>query len=100
MDAQKITTQLAESLISQAQHGLLVSKVSANSPAEKAGIEVGDIIMKINDMESSDPHKVKNLIASYKPGTTISVLGTRGNQSYKANITLEKQPMIKHLAQY
>ncbi|MGR0279572.1 S1C family serine protease [Marinomonas dokdonensis] len=100
MDAQKITTQLAESLITPAQHGLLVSKVSANSPAEKAGIEVGDIIMKINDMESSDPHKVKNLIASYKPGTTISILGTRGNQSYKANITLEKQPMIKHLAQY
>ena len=100
MQAQKITTILSQNLAIPVQHGLLVSKVTADSPAAKAGIEVGDIIMKINDIESTDPHEVKNLIASYKPGTRISVLGTRGNQSYKANIILEKQPMIKHLAHY
>lgn len=97
MDAQKITQTLAENLALPATHGLLVSDITKESPAEKAGIEVGDIILEINNNPSEDPFKVRRLIASLKPGTHISLVGIRGQQSYQTNITLEKQPTMQRI---
>ncbi|MBJ7537726.1 S1C family serine protease [Marinomonas transparens] len=95
MEAQKITPSLAENLSLPSDHGLLVSEISEQSPAEKAGIEVGDIIIKINNNVSEDPFQIRNMIASLKPGTTVSLLGIRGRQSYQVDVALEKQPTMK-----
>jgi len=97
MDAQKITQSLARNLSLPSNHGLLVNDISKESPAEKAGIEVGDIILKINSNPSEDPLKTRRLIASLKPGTNISLVGIRGQQSYQTNVVLEKQPTMQRI---
>jgi S1-C subfamily serine protease len=97
LDAQKITQTLADNLLLPINHGLLVSDITKESPAEKAGIEVGDIILEINNNPSEDPFQIRRLIASLKPGTNISLIGVRGQQSYQANITLEKQPAMQRV---
>lgn len=97
LDAQKITQTLADNLLLPINHGLLVSDITKESPAEKAGIEVGDIILEINNNPSEDPFQIRRLIASLKPGTNISLIGVRGQQSYQANITLEKQPTMQRV---
>ncbi len=45
---QDVTRQLAESFGMQRPHGALVSKVMPNSPAEKAGLQIGDVITEFN----------------------------------------------------
>ncbi len=45
---QDVTRQLAESFGMTTPHGALVSKVMPNSPAEKAGLQVGDVITEFN----------------------------------------------------
>lgn len=45
---QDVTRELAESFGMPKPHGALVSKVIANSPAEKAGLQIGDIIVEFN----------------------------------------------------
>lgn len=97
MDAQKITQSLADNLLLPTNHGLLVSDITKESPAEKAGIEVGDIILEINNTPSEDPFQIRHLIASLKPGTRISLVGLRGQQSYQTNIMLEKQPTMQRI---
>ncbi|TYL48056.1 S1C family serine protease [Marinomonas sp. IMCC 4694] len=97
MDAQKITPLLANNLSLPTNHGLLVSDITKESPAEKAGIEVGDIILKIDNYPSEDPFQIRRLIASLKPGTNISLVGIRGQQSYQTNILLEKQPTMQRI---
>lgn len=97
MDAKKVNKQLAKSLSLPVDHGLLVSHVIQQSPADKAGIEVGDIIVKINNTPSTNPFETRQRIANMKPGSVISLLGIRGQQSYQANIKLEKQPVMQHL---
>ena len=97
MEAQKITPSLASSLSLASKHGLLVSDITKESPAEKAGIEIGDIILKVNNNPSEDPFQIKRLITSLKPGTNISLFGIRGQQSYQANILLEKQPTMQRV---
>ncbi|MDE8603441.1 trypsin-like peptidase domain-containing protein [Marinomonas sp. RSW2] len=97
MDAQKITKSLANNLSLPSNHGLLVNDITKESPAEKAGIEVGDIILEINNNPSKDPFQVRRLIASLKPGTNISLVGIRGQQSYQTDIMLEKQPTMQRI---
>lgn len=97
MDAQKITKTLAENLLLPIEHGLLVSDITKESPADKAGIEVGDIILEINNTPSEDPFQIRHLIASLKPGTSISLIAIRGQQSYQTNIMLEKQPTMQRI---
>ncbi|ETX11777.1 alginate regulatory protein [Marinomonas ushuaiensis DSM 15871] len=97
MEAQKITLSLADSLSLPSNHGLLVNEITKESPAEKAGIEIGDIILEINDTPSEDPFQIKRLITSLKPGTSISLLGIRGQQSYQTDIMLEKQPAMQRI---
>lgn len=97
MEAKKVTPLLAENLSLMTPRGLLVSEIGKGSPAEKAGIQIGDVIVKINDEFSDNPFQVKHLIASLKPGTNISLLGVRGAQSYKVNIVLEVQPTMQRL---
>lgn len=98
MDAKKVTSALAKSLALPVDHGLLVSEVTKESPADKAGIQIGDIIVKINNTTSDNPLKTRSRIASMKPGTTISLLGFRGKQSYQTRITLETQPAMQSIA--
>ena len=52
---QDVTRELAESFGMKRPHGALVSKVIPSSPAEKAGLQIGDIIIEFNDqlIESS-----------------------------------------------
>jgi len=97
MDAQKVTQSLAKNLLLPTNHGLLVNDITKESPAEKAGIEVGDIILEINNTPSEDPFQVRRLIASLKPGTRISLVGIRGQQSYQTNIMLEKQLTMQRI---
>ncbi|MDB4837961.1 trypsin-like peptidase domain-containing protein [Marinomonas sp.] len=97
MEAKKVTPLLANNLTLASTKGLLVSEIGRESPAEKAGIRVGDIIVKVNEVTSEDPFQVKRLITSLKPGTSISLLGIRGQQSYKVSILLEEQPTMQRL---
>lgn len=97
MDAKKITKALAENLLLPSESGLLVSDITKESPADKAGIEIGDIILEINNTPSKDPFQIRHLIASLKPGTNISLRGIRGQQSYQTNIMLEKQPTMQRI---
>src|SRR5690606_21458141 len=48
---QDVTRDLAESVGMDRPHGALVAKVLPGSPAEKAGIEVGDVIVRFNGKE-------------------------------------------------
>lgn len=59
--------------------GVVVLKVQANSPADKVGISVGDIIVKIGDDDIDSTLKLKKALFKYKVGdnTSLSILRNR-----------------------
>ncbi|GAB3476226.1 S1C family serine protease [Marinomonas epiphytica] len=91
MEVQSITALQERNQHALHSKGLLVSQVFPNSPAQKAGFKVGDIIIKVNNINSKDPNKMKSYITSMKPGSIISIVGSRGSQSFMADITLAPQ---------
>jgi serine protease Do len=67
----EITPDLAEEF--GAASGALVADVQPDSPAEKAGIQSGDIITKLNGKAIADTPQLRLAISELIPGTTVSI---------------------------
>lgn len=72
--------------------GALVSDVSANSPAAKAGIKDGDFIIELDGKKISDSNQLMHLIATYKPGARLGVKLFRDGREKMLSVTLGERP--------
>lgn len=75
--------------------GAFISEVSEDSPAEKAGIQKGDIVVEFNGREISSMTSLQERIAKTKAGTKVKVVVKRSdNGTYKSKtltVTLGKK---------
>jgi len=78
--------------------GVLVAEVSADSPAEKAKIQVGDVIVDVDGEHVADVHKLKYLIAWKKPGSKVKVGLLRDGKRLDITVPLGTFPEGKLLA--
>ena len=71
--------------------GVYVVKVMQDSPAEKAGIKVGDIIYKIGmDSIGVDADSLSKIISSKKPGDNLSLTLWRDGDIKTLDVTLSE----------
>lgn len=71
------------------EEGALIASVEKNSPADKAGLKRGDLIVKINDKSIKNANELKNIIGSMSPGETIEVQYERAKDTKTAKIKLD-----------
>ncbi len=70
---QEITPALAKSFDLKEKKGALVAQVVSGSPAEKAGIEQGDVIVEFDGKEVADSKDLPRLVASTPVGKSVSM---------------------------
>ena len=70
--------------------GIVIIKVQENSPAEKAGLKKGDVILSINDTNIEESAHFKYLLYKYEVGDTIKIKYMRNNKINETSITLDK----------
>jgi serine protease Do len=70
---QGISSDMAASLGLKEVKGALVSDVSEGSPAEKAGVVRGDVIVSVDGVPVDDGNVLRNRIASSRPGSTVTL---------------------------
>ena len=70
---QGMTSELADSLGLSNVNGALVSAVSKDSPAAKAGIVRGDVIVSLEGQPVTDSNSLRNRIAATRPGSEVSL---------------------------
>jgi len=80
VNIQEVTPELAKSFGLKDNKGTLVSQVAPNSPAEKAGIEQGDIIIQFDGKEVSDSKELPRIVASTPVGKSVTVKIARGGK--------------------
>ena len=73
VNIQEVTPELAKSFGLKDNKGALVSQVVPNSPAEKAGIEQGDVILQFDGKEVSDSKELPRIVASTPVGKSVTV---------------------------
>ncbi len=75
----------------EVEKGVVVIKAQENYPAQKAGLQKGDIILSINDTEIEDSVHFKYLLYKYEVGDTIKIKYMRDNRIQETTITLDKK---------
>src|SRR4051794_6795734 len=82
-----ITKQIADEFGLPNTNGALVSAVSPGTPAAKAGIQAGDVIVEYNGRPVTDSDSLVSMVVATKPGTTVPVTIYRQNKRQTLNIT-------------
>ncbi len=72
---QPLTPELAKHF--GLNYGVIVTEVQKNSPAEKAGIKSGDIIIAVNGKKVEDPNDLQKYIMRNLPGTKVTITVVR-----------------------
>src|SRR5512145_626136 len=85
---QEITAELAREKGLDQLEGVYVNEVNDNSAAKDAGIESGDIIVKINNQVVKTPSELQEQVGRYRPGDKISVTLKRKDKTKQIEVTL------------
>jgi serine protease Do len=89
---QDVTRELAESFDMDKPHGALISQVIPNSPAEKAGLLTGDIIIEFNGNVVNRSSSLPPLVGSTNISDKARVKIIRNKKTKKINVKLESLP--------
>jgi len=91
---QKLTEPLAESMKLPRTHGALVTSVTADSPAARAGLEVGDVILNFDDHDVVDMKDLPRLVADTAPGQNTRLTVWRRGQKRDLEVSIAGSPDV------
>ncbi len=89
---QPVNASLAEQFGVPTREGVLVGEVKPHTPAAKAGLETGDVIVKFNDEKVASPAELQSMVEKTKIGSTVPTEVVRNGKTMTLNVTVETQP--------
>lgn len=87
---QTISPAIQEKLGLDSTKGALVSSISEGGPADKAGIERGDVIMSFDGKEIAEMHDLPHIVAITEAGKTVPVEIIRDGEKEIIQVTIEE----------
>jgi serine protease Do len=89
---QDVTEELAKSMGIAAKTGVLVSDVTLDGPAGKAGLKRGDVITAIDGVKTNDSAHLRNIVALAGNGKKVRIDLLRGGKEKSFEVTLGELP--------
>jgi serine protease Do len=90
--SQDLTPELAESFGLKETQGVVITQVSKDSPADKAGLKDGDIIQEADGKPIESESQLRAVISAYAPDSKVVLKIYRSGQTLDRDITVEKRP--------
>jgi len=90
---QPVTPDLQQQYGLSRSSGLLIAEVAPNSPAAAAGLQQGDIIVKVNGEEIADSAGLAALIRDMRPGDKVELVVDRNGAEQTITVTLAERPV-------
>jgi len=94
---QDLTPELVSAFNLKNKFGAAISRIESNSPAAKAGLEPGDIIVAANGRPIKNSHDIRNMIGLMQIGDKVTIEFYRGNEKKEVSAIIGK-PEKPHLA--
>ena len=88
---QDINEDLYETMDLESRKGTIVSDIVEGSPAEKSGLESGDVIIAFEGKEITNGAALKNLVSSANPGQKIKLTISRDGKVQDIDVVLEER---------
>jgi serine protease Do len=92
---QEVTKELAESFGLAKPQGALVNSVEKGGPADKAGVEVSDIIVKFDGKAVNSSGDLPRIVGATRPGSKVSVQVWRKGAPKDLTVTVDEIPAEK-----
>jgi serine protease DegS len=93
IEVQELTSSLAASLnLDPSTQGLVIAGLLRNGPAHQAGLQPGDVLIRINDQPVSSARETINLIAGLNPDTQASLDILRDGKPLELTATIRQRP--------
>jgi serine protease Do/serine protease DegQ len=86
---QDLTAQLAQAFGINRSSGFIVTQIESGSPADKAGIKVGDVIVAANDKAIRSASDMHNLVGLQRLGQTIELVLYRNGSEVKLPVLIQ-----------
>ena len=87
---QDLTPELAEAFGVTRKKGVVVARVEANSPVQKAGVKVGDVIVAVNGREVENSAQVRNEIGLLRVGSQVVIEVLRDGETRRLKASVGK----------
>lgn len=75
--------------------GVQIATVVPNAAADKAGLQIGDVIVSVNDVMITDANALIQYISKQSPNSTIAVKIRRGDNEQVIDVVLDERPTTK-----
>jgi len=92
VEIKEITPELAKSFNMPETDGVLISGVLRNSPAERAGVRPGDVLLTIEEQPINNPEALLETVADLPPGKQTVFHLRRGSRYVDVNVTIARRP--------
>ncbi len=92
IEAQDLTTALADSFGLSDTKGVLISGVLRNGPADDAGLLPGDVVTRINNTPVANASEARKVISAQRPNTQIELGGIRKGEAFTIRARVIQRP--------
>ena len=89
---QAMNAQMAQQYRYSVTEGVFVCSVDPGSAADKAGLQMGDVITKLGDTTISDVKDLNAAKKSYRAGDTVTLTIYRGGKTMEVQLTFDAEP--------
>ena len=96
VSAQDLNPALAEAFGLKRQHGAVITSIIDNSPASKAGLQTGDILIKINGKEVKNARDVRNRFGLLAVGEKVTLAILRAGKHKEITLSVSAKEESKH----
>jgi serine protease DegS len=93
VEIQDLTPELAESFGLKEARGVIVAGVLKGGPADKAGLQPGDVLQKVGPQTIANVHEALNAIAQAKPGSEVVLEGLREGKTVRLRSISGERPV-------
>ena len=95
---QPLSEDLAKQFKMEGSNGALIAEVTGKSPAEKAGLQSGDVVVEVGGKKVEGPTELQMTIASMTPGSKAELKVIRDGKDKNFTVELTERPAMKGLA--
>lgn len=92
---QPLSEELAKAFKIETDAGALVAAVTEKSPAEKAGVKSGDVVVEVEGKKVEGPRELQLMVAGMAPGSKVDVKLLRDGKEKVVKIELGERPNMK-----
>ena len=92
MNGEDVTAAIANRLSLNVKEGIIITRISRAGPAFNAGLQVGDVIVSLDGIPTSDMGEFLTLLWSYEVGDALQIDYLRENKNFETSVELVERP--------